>query len=326
MKKIILMSLTLALFAGCEKKEPAPAGGTESEATSRVKHGPKSETIVALDEATQKKIGLKTETLAPAQLSPEVKGYGRVVDPAPLASLVADYTTAQAASAASQAELNRLKTLAAQNNASERALQAAEAAAARDKAQLESLRLKSLASWGEAIVQRQDLPAFVQSLAMMKNALARIDLPAGESLKSPPAKARLVTLSDETVAAEFLGVAPMVDPQTQSQGVLLLIQPNALKLGPGAAVTGFLQVAGEPVKGFLVPRSAVLRYEGGAWIYVESDGTNFIRRAIAPQHPLENGWFIPGGVTAGDQVVTVGAQAVFSEELNSSGFKSGGRD
>ncbi len=221
-----------ALLPGCSKQtpQPAPAAPTENKAEpeSRVKHGTNGDVVITLDAATQKIMGLQTAPLAPAQLSPQVKGYGRVLDVSPLASMVAELATAQAASAASQAELQRLKILAAQNNASERALQAARAAAVRDQAQAESARLKLLANWGSAIAAQQDLPAFVQSLGSLASALVEIDLPAGESLKGPPTGARLILLAAESkpVEAQLLGPAPAVDPQLQGRGFLFLVTSN----------------------------------------------------------------------------------------------------
>jgi multidrug efflux pump subunit AcrA (membrane-fusion protein) len=293
-----------------------------------VKQVAKGETILTLDEAGQKRIGLTTELLAPAQISPEIKAYGRALEVAPLGTLVADVTAAQAAHQASQAELQRLKTLAAQNNASERALQTAEATAARDEAQFESARLKLVTAWGSAIAGRADLPAFVRSLASLESVVVRIDLPAGESLKAPPAHARLAAVSEEanSIEAELLGSAPAVDPQTQGQAFLFLVQPNPARLAPGAAVTGYLPVTGEPVNGVVISRSAVIRHEGAAWIYVESAGTNFVRREVSLDRPLANGWFVSSGVKPGERVVVVGAQSLFSNELTRSGFLSGERD
>jgi len=328
--RVILSALVASAIVGCGRKEEAPAADKSAENSagpaSRVRHGSNGEIVVTLDKASQEQMGLKVEAIVSTQINPEVKGYGRVLDPAALAAAAGDFTAARAANEASQAELKRLRALAAQNNASERALEAAAAAAARDQAQFESSRLKLVAGWGGAIAERQDLPAFIQSLGSLETALVRIDLPAGESPKSPPVKARLVTLSDEAIEAGFLGMAPLVDPQTQSQGYIFLVQSNPVKLAPGAAVTGYLQVSGEPLAGFVVPRPAVIRHEGEAWIYLESDGTNFVRRQISLQYPMESGWFVSGGVAAGDVVVVAGAQTVFSEELNHSGFMSGGRD
>src|SRR5271165_4472267 len=144
-----------ALLAGCaeEKKEQPKEATSEkaSEPESRIKHGTNGEVIVTVEAKVQQTIGLQTAPLAPAQLSPEIKAYGRVLDISPLATLVGEFATAEAVGRASQAELNRLNTLAAQNNASERAVQNAQAAAVRDQAQIQSVRLRLLATWGGAI-------------------------------------------------------------------------------------------------------------------------------------------------------------------------------
>jgi hypothetical protein len=317
-----------ALLGGCGKKEEAAADEHNGGPPKRVRQGADGETIVTLDEAMQTRIGLKIESLAAAQLGPEVKGFGRVVDPAALASLVADFTTARAANDTSQAEFKRLKTLASQNNASERALQTAEAAAVRDQAQFESARLKLLASWGAGVADRSDLPAFIQSLGSLDTALVRVDLPPGNALKTPPVGARIVSLAGEQspVEGKFFGQTPAVDLQTQNQGFLFLVEPNTSRLAPGAAVTAYLKIGGEPVGGVVVPRAAVVRYQGAAWIYIQSAGTNFTRRVLSLDRPAENGWFITSGVAANDRVVVTGAQALLSEELNASGFQSGERE
>src|ERR1051326_2447598 len=262
---VVFAGLALA-FSGCGEKgkEEAkpPAGEKAAEAESHVKHGTNGETIITLDAATQKLMGLETSVVLAAQLTPEIKGYGRVLDVAPLTSLVADLMAAHAAAAASQAELSRLKTLAAQSNASERALQAAEAAAARDQSQVESIRLRLLASWGHSIAERPDLPAFVTSRSSLSNLLVQLDLPAGQPLTALPTGARLLTLGEEsnTLPAELLGPAPTVDPQLQGRGFLFLLLTNSWQLAPGAAVSSLLQFPGEPQKGIEVPRNALVRF------------------------------------------------------------------
>jgi multidrug efflux pump subunit AcrA (membrane-fusion protein) len=143
-----------------------------------------------------------------------------------------------------------------------------------------------------------------------------------------PAGARIVSLADEQhpVDAQFFGQIPAVDPQTQSQGFLFLVDPNPTKLAPGAAVTGYLRTVGEPAAGVVVPRAAVVRHQGAAWVYLQNDGTNFTRRVLALDRPTGNGWFVTNGVAPGDRVVTIGAQTLLSEELNASGFQGGERE
>jgi hypothetical protein len=307
-----------------EKDEKDAAPGKEeksAEAPSRVKRGPNGEVIVTLDAATQQVMGLETTALGSAQLSPEVKGYGRVLDISSLATLVSDLSTAQAANDASQAELERLKTLAAQSNASTRALQAAKAAAAHDQAQVDSTRLRLLANWGSAVAERQDLAAFVHALSSLSNALVELDVPVGQALTNLPTEARVVSFSHENapVAAQYLGPVPAVDPQMQARGFLFLISPNRLHLTPGTAITGFLILPGEPVQGVLLPRSAVVRFNGTAWVYVQTAAETFRRTEVSLAHSLEKGWFVQGSLNLQDKVVTVGAQQLLSEERKGQG-------
>jgi hypothetical protein len=305
---------------GCGQKEKdetkAPAAGKAAEPESHVKHGTNGETVVTFDAATQKLMGLETAALQPAQLAPELKAYGRVLDVAPLTGLVSDLMATRAASGASQAELARLKALAAQNNASERSFQAAEAAAARDQSQAESARLRLLSTWGRAIAERSDLPELMQSLSSLASALVQLDLPAGQAVSSLPTRARLLTLADESkaVPAELVGRAPNVDPQLQGKGFLFLLKTNSVQLAPGAAVSGFLEFPGESQSGVELPRNAMVRVNGATWVYLQTGDQSFERREVKLDSPLSQGWFVREGLKPGDKVVIVGAQELLSEE------------
>jgi len=317
---VISLLIILSAAGGCAQKDKdetkEPAAEKAAEPQSHVRHGTNGETIVTFDAATQKLMGLEIALLKPAQLAPELKGYGRVLDVAPLTALVSDLMAARAASAASQAELARLKALAAQNNASERSLQAAEAAAARDQSQAESARLRLLSAWGRAIAERTDLPVLVQSLSSLTSALVQLDLPAGQPVSSMPIGARLLTLADESksVAAELLGPAPSVDPQLQGKGFLFLLKTNSMQLAPGAAVAGFLEFSGEGQSGAELPRNAIVRLNGATWVYLQNGEEAFERREVKLEAPLSEGWFIREGLKPGDKVVITGAQELLSEE------------
>jgi hypothetical protein len=314
------------LLAGCkqekEKKEPGEAtSGKAPEAESHVKHGTNGEVIVTVETKLQPTIGLQVAPLEATQQSPEMKAYGRVLDPSPLAAMAADLVSAQAAGHASEAELKRLQTLSAQNNASERALQTAQAAAVHDQTQIQAVRLRLLAGWGQVISQRNDLNDFVQSLGSLNSALIQLQLPAGEDLPSPPKAARIFTLGSETnpVQATLLGPAPTVDPQMQGRGFLLLVSPNSSRLAPGAAVTGLLSLQGESRPGVLLPRSAVVRFNGATWVYLQTGEESFQRTEVTLDSPLKDGWFVAKGLKAQDKVVTVGGQQLLSEELKGQG-------
>jgi len=323
-KRPVLFVLLVLVFSGVfitkardadDKPKPAAEAAKQESRVSRDKDG---NAVVKLDAETQKLLSLKTETMTAAQLAPEIKGYGHVLDPAPLAALMTELATADAAYAVSSNELVRLKNLSTSGNASARALQAAQAAELHDRLAAQSARDRLVMTWGKWVLEQPDLSAFIQTLTGLDNALIRIDLSAGQQLASQPLGAHVVALSGSSAEAAFLGRALGVDPQTQGQGVLLQVKANDSRFLVGEAVTGFLKTTGEPLSGVIVPRSAVLRTEGAPWVYVQSADDQFTRKQIALDHPVENGWFVTNGIVAGDKVVVTGGQTLLSEELKNS--------
>ena len=276
--------------------------------------------VIAMDDEIQGNMGILVAQPAATQLAPELKGYGRVVDPASLATLVNELASAGVIAASSASELARLKTLESQGNASARALQTAESAAVRDQLAVQSARDRIALSWGREVANQKDLMEFVRMLTSQDAALVRIDLPAGEVMVSPPGGARLFTISGQMVNADYLGSATVVDPQFQGRGFVFLVKPNAVALAAGQAVSGYLKVAGEPRTGVIIPREAVVRTEGAGWVYILNKGGDaFTRTEIALDHPVEAGWFVTKGVTANDYVVGTGAQQLLSIELKGQG-------
>jgi membrane fusion protein, multidrug efflux system len=290
----------------------------ERKAESAVHRGTNGEISLKLDKETQERIGLKVAAVEPMRLPREMKAYGRVVDPAPLASVLVEQLSAQASLHASEKEYHRLKDLYGQNqNVSVRALESAEAAMRKDQVLLEAARAKLAMTLGPGVASQSNLQQFVESLVSLNRGLVRVDLPLGESLPGLPQAARLVATSaeDRPVAAQFLGRAPSADPQTQGQGFLFVMATNPVP--PGSSLVAWLQLPGEAQTGVAIPRSALLRHHGQMFVYVQSDQENFQRREVDPNHPLENGWFIANGLSAGDMVVVAGAQQLLSEELKS---------
>jgi hypothetical protein len=307
------------IFAYLETSKEREAHAERDQAVvakSRVKSGANGETILALEREAQARIALRAEPLRPARFRPELRGFARTMDPAPLVAWVAELASAQAALAASEKEFERVKRLNDQANASDRALQAVEATARRDHIAVESIHLRLVSAWGTAIAEQPDLAVFVRSLASLESALVRIDLPAGQMPKATPAGARIVLASVEglPIPAQWLGPAPNVDPQMQGQGFLFLVKTNSQRLAPGSAASGYLQFEGEPVSGCIVPDSAVVRHAGRGWVYLQTGEDTFTRREIALDHRVEDGWFVSTGVAANQRVVVQGAQVLLSEE------------
>lgn len=291
--------------------EPVEAAKEQPRVTRDARGNPR----VTLDEELRAAIELRVAKPAAEQLAPEVKGYGRVLDPAPLAALAMELSAARAACEVSSNELVRLKTLETQGNASLRALQTAEVAAQRDCLALRSAGDRLMLSWGGAVAGRTNLAAFVQSAVSQQTALVRIDLPAGQKAQQPIG-GRIVALSGAVFETQLLGPAPTADPQVQGKGYLLCASTPASGLVPGEPVTGWLKLKGEPLSGVIVPRDAVVRAEGAGWVYLqkENEPGTFTRIEIALDHPTEAGWFVSRGVSANDLVVVAGAQMLLSTE------------
>jgi hypothetical protein len=294
-----------------EKAEPEEGAATES----FVHTDANGVVQIKLDQDTQARMGLKVSPLAAAQVQPEAKAFGRVLDPAPLAERMAERAAAQAGLDASTKELDRLRTLAQGQNASARAIESAEAAVRRDEAAVDTAKARLLMGWGRALASRPDMPGLVHSLVNEEAALIRVDLPLGESLNDLPSRARVASLAhpDSPLEAEVLGPAPVVDPQMQGQGFILLYKSRALQ--PGAAVKAWLATSGQVESGVAVPRDALLRHEAEVFVYVQVGEENFVRRQVKLDRPLDAGWFVREGLKAQDRVVVVGAQQLLSEEL-----------
>jgi hypothetical protein len=71
------------------------------------------------------------------------------------------------------------------------------------------------------------------------------------------------------------------------------------------------------MRGVVLPRSAVVRHQGQAWVYAQSGDQTFERIPVALEHGIDAGWFIDASAAPSGRVVVSGAQALLSEELRS---------
>jgi hypothetical protein len=282
---------------------------------SPAQSGAHGELVLTLDPKAQALIGLQTTNLAAATLPPAIRAYGRALDPAPLAALANEKAADRAALDATTAEYERLKNLVQNRNASLKALEDAQAAMKRDQAALASVEARLLAVSGKTVADQEDLPAFIESLVDLKTVLVRLDVPAGEWLAEAPTGALVLSPGGaQAIPAQFLGRASTADPQVQGEGFLCAVSTASARLTPGLAVSGYLQLPGQPLQGVVVPDNAVVRSADRAWTYVQTGDTIFMRREIGLDHPTPAGWFVTRGVAPGDRVVVTGAQMLLSEE------------
>lgn len=330
MKKPPLAIIACLALAGAvawwSHSKPKPSAASEKQAaeskeTSHTQPSAHGVAALKVDVATQTRMGLQTAAISELKLRPSVEAMARVLDPASLVALVNELAVAEAEWNSNQRELERTRLLATQENASQRSLQVAELAAEKSRLQVEGIRLRLTSAWGSTIAAHTNLAEFTRALASNASVLIRIDVPMGVDPKSPPVAARVAQVVDdaEPVLATLLGTAPTIDPQMQGRSFLGVVNSNSINLRPGAALACVLELAGETQGGVMVPRNAILRFQGDACVYRQEGDESFARIRIDLERPLPQGWFVRAGLKPGDRVVTRGAAQLLSEQTQGEG-------
>lgn len=289
------------------------------------------ESIVILDQPTQIKSGIAVVSLQPISHQEEIKTYGTVMETQDLIDLYNSYIAARAKVEKTKASLNasgreyeRLKSLHEKNrDISDKVFQAAEATWRSDESDaraaqdaLHIIEASVRQQWGTVITRWliESSPVFNQ-LMQRQCLLIQITLPKGVHLKSAPQTALVQTVENTLVSAELVSPSPHTDPRIQGMSFFYTSTQTA-KLLPKMNVIAYLPF-GSQVQGVVVPDSAVVWWQGKAWVYVQRGSDRFIRREISTETPINDGWFLLKGLAAGDRIVVIGSQLLLSEESRS---------
>lgn len=319
MKKVLLgiiAGLAVGVVGTRLLLHPA-ADAAKAEAAAAPAEKPK-ENPLHLNAAKREKTGVTLAKPASSTLAPEVTAFGRVIDTAPFAALVAELETARAAFSASEKDAARVKKLfEAGGNASAQALEAAEAAAARDHAAVSSARARLIAGWGRKLADDADLGLLVDALEK-GGALARIDMLPGDV---PAAELKKISIGliggGEMFDAEILGPALVADPQLQGASFLVSVKEHTLPVG--AALRATLAGPGETAGALVVPRTAVVYHQGSAWVFVLGEEDTFERKIVTVGRTVGEGVVIASGLEENEQVAVTGAGQLLSAELQAGG-------
>jgi len=291
----------------------------------------KGESVITLDQATQKKSGIAAVPLKAISHQEELRAYGMVMDLQPLVDLRNSFATAKAqvektraSLEASRKEYERLKPLHDNQNVSAKVFQAAEATWRSDEASARAaettvsvLEGTILQRWGGVLARWLfDGSKAFDRLMQRQDVLLQITLPPGSRLSSAPRNARVQTPEGKLASVSFVSPSPSTDPRIQGMSFFYLAQAQTTNLLPGMNVLAYLS-SGPQTHGVVVPASAVVWWQGKAWIYKQKDADHFVRQEIPTDGPVEDGWFVGKGLSPNDRIVTTGAQLLLSEELRS---------
>ena len=234
------------------------------------------------------------------------------------AQAAAQATTARATQAADAAVQRDRLQLELSDATTQRAVQAAEAAVHTAEIAAFAVRAKIVSFYSRSLLELPSLPEFTAALNGGKAALVRLEVPAGEIVKATPTGATLLApgTEGEVLATDLfgLGATAATDAQLQGQGFLAVVKSGHERLRVGQFITGALQLPGEKEHGVTVPRAAIVRHEGEAFIYLATKAGEFTKKEIELEHATPGGWFVHEGLKAGEKIVVSGAQQLLSEE------------
>lgn len=320
---VVIAALTLvfarvSLAASPSESEPAPSVSVVN-----------GETVVAAGQKAQLASGIEVQALTLDSRRGETAAYGTVIDLQPLIDLRTRYRTALAEAVAarttvkaSEQQYQRVLSLnQLDKNASDRAVQAAQAAWETDRAKANAVALlvddvRALASmrWGKALAD-QMLDGGAKPLAKLlsgQEVLLELAFPSGSSA---PASVEIdvADAQGKPLQAQRVAASPRADPLTQNP--TFFYRATATTLRAGWRVAARVPLAENAAEGVFVPESAVIWHANQPWAYVRTDATHFARRPLASARAMPGGWFATQGWRAGEQVVVAGAQLLFSEEF-----------
>lgn len=250
------------------------------------------------------------------------------------ATVQAQLDKAQASLDAARQEYQRLDQLHNDDhNVSDKAFQAGLAAMKTEEANVRAAQT-AVQSSANSVIQRYgesitawlatDTPAF-RRLLQQQDVLIQVTFPAGAPDIAPPKTIRVQVKENTFVTASLVSRSPRIDPRIQGIGFFYLA--SAQMLVPGMNVLAYLPASESPanakipvnneIRAVIVPQSAVVWWQGKAWIYVQKDDERFVRREVPTDQPVENGFVVRSGLMPNATIVIGGAQLLLSEEFRS---------
>jgi len=275
----------------------------------------RAQPVLTLGVDQQQRLGIGVEALAETRRQTQVAAFAKVLDTGPLAQLESDLDSQIAQADASAREAERARTLGKNSTSmSAKDAEAAIAQARQDQTKLALLRRQVGLQWGPGVARLSDARrrALIRSLSEGHAALVQVDTPDSEGQAG--AKTVEIDIGSGSVQGRVLGPSRNAEPRLQSSGLICLVTgPQAILFSIGLTQSARINQPSSQT-GVLLPRSALVRFEGSDWVYVRTGLRTFERRAADDPVPEADGDFVAKGFSPGDQVVVRGAAALFAAD------------
>ena len=300
----------------------------EDDNISAVDHEQAEPNVVVIDAEAQKQAGIAVEALRQAKYSASHIFAGVVLDLRALVEARQRYVSLSAQLAGSQAqvlqrrnELTRTQGLYDDGrNASKRDLEAARAALASEEQHDIALQAEQRAvvdgvrmQWGNAFAERLgDKDGLVARAINHQLEVVQFAMPFGSTPQQQQWRVDVAATSQSSgVSAVLIGRASQSVPGLQGENWLLTTSPTGAGTGTRVRV---ISQQGKPQKGVLVPVSAMIRFAGKNWVYVQTEADRFERMPLPVDRAMGDGFFTDT-FEADVSVVIGGTQLLLSEEF-----------
>jgi hypothetical protein len=278
---------------------------------------------VTLTDATRKNLQIEVTPLASSTIQKRWAASVEVIDPAPMIAQLRDIHAAEVQATSSRNEAERLARLhQADSNVSLKAAEAARATAASDGAKLDALRAQWASSYGRGLVDLNDAQRERLGTELLAGKISIARAETLEPVADPRAfkSARIRRLvGDASWDARVLGATATA---SQSVGTAIMLEIPAM-LPAGTLLSGELVDRTATLQGLKVPRSAVVRWQGSEWVYVETQPNTFERVILKPVAWVEDGCLVQQGLEPGSKVVSAGAAMLLAAENQPAEHQSG---
>ena len=250
--------------------------------------------------------GVATELLKGTAQASTYTLDARVLDPSSLYSQTDELQASNSALALSSAQAARVGRLYRnQQNATQAALAQATLTALNDQKTYALAQTALRTSWGDAVAgwSTQERARRVLELRAGRASLVRAELDAALSSQAE--------FSSADIKLELIGLLPQADPQTGRAGALLWLTrslPALSRVPINVRAQGALAAAAA----VLIPRSAILRLNGGSFVFIQTADDRYSMRELNSPERSTDGWLVQSGFAVGERIVTAGAASLLT--------------
>jgi hypothetical protein len=271
---------------------------------------------VQLSATAQLRMGVKTEALQAHEASIMEPAFLQALDIGALAALDAELLALAAGTEVSERTFKRSSDLEALDQSeAPRVVEAARAQMIDSQTRLHLLQQRMQLEWGTTIAAMAptERTRMINAIADGKAALVRADVPGHHegilgNVMLDNNSGGLVLLGSP------LGFAATLDARLQTIGLLTLAHGDiANTLRPGRLQAGYIETD-KKIHGLMMPRAAIVRLAGQAWVYRRTGPENFERVALPHSVVVTSGWLVQEGFAEGDNIVVSGAASLLAAE------------